>query len=456
MALVALAVLAFATCMGAYLGNWVVPAIVIALYGPALWMIREGYVWVRWLIATASMALGLWGLVLGVGDLVISFADAEAMLNFAAAAFLVVIGATLYASEAIRELGELRRNPGHLADWEAVSVAAEKASSAPIDSVDLKDVFSRGRWGHLAATTVLVASAIAWVVFLAFTMWMWHTGADALTQTVHGMQGSRSGLMSLIWLLTFLMLAGLVPTYLLLGYVALFIAPFLLSMPVALPLAIHWRRPAHFLILRPFNRRTLSLNLRRIVCNEVAPLGHCYTLADADISIPPMSRLPILYGQLTFFTFRQRKIISPFHLTALSTAMKQRLRRNINWAVSRTKLFPVASVDAAWQACVRRLVGECHGVVMDLSGISDNIRWELDLLKSTCAVERTVFLVATEQAPAAKAALDQIFGNSPPLITYGQGGLDKPGVLIARLADILGRFAPVIGPRSKSAEDSVT
>lgn len=437
LALVAVATLALAASMGLYLGEWVPAAILTSLFAPFLWLIREGHVWARRILTAACASLGLWGLVTGVAELVISFADEQSLLNFSAAALLLIIAASLHASEALRELGELRRNHGLPADWESVSHAAGDAPGAPIQSAASGDAIGRGRWGNIVSMTVLVSGGIAWVVFILASVWLWQSGIDALSQTARGMQASRSGLTSLLWLMAFLMLAGFVPAYLLLGYVALFLAPFVLSMPLALPLAIRWRQPARFLILRPFNRRALSRDLQRILREEVAPLGHCYTLADADIRIPPLRRLPLLYGQLTFFTFQQRKIVTPRHLAALSAAMQHRLRRNINWAVSRNKLFPVASVDAAWQACVRRMVGECHGVVMDLSGISDNIRWELELLRDTGAVSKTVFLVGQAHAQAARAALTRIFDEPPPLVTYGHAGLDAPGALTERLHLVL-------------------
>ena len=437
--LVVAATLAIAASMGVYIGQWTPPALFIALFAPFLWLIHRGHAWARRLIAAACAALGLWGTVHGVGELVISFADVQSLLNFSASALLLVIAGSLHASEALRELGELRRNRGRADDWKSVSHAAVPADSTPIDPPERKAILRHARWGHLASISVLVTGGIAWLLFVASTVWLWQIGMEALTQAAHGMQSSRSGITGLIWLLAFLVIAGFVPVYLLLGYLTLFLTPFILSMPIALPLAMRWRQPARFLILRPFNRRALSRDLTRILRDEVAPLGHCYTLADADIRIPPLQRLPLLYGQLTFFTFRQRKIVTPRHLTALSAAMKQRLRRNINWAVSRNKLFPVASMDAAWQACVERMVGECHGVVMDLSGISENIRWELELLRDTGAVSKTVLLVGQAQVEVARTALTRIFGEPPSLVTYGPGGLDAPGTLTERLRFVLKR-----------------
>jgi hypothetical protein len=151
-------------------------------------------------------------------------------------------------------------------------------------------------------------------------------------------------------------------------------------------------------------------------------------------------RLPVLLGQLSFFVFRQRKLVVPKDISKLTRAMKRRLLRNFNWCVSQDKVFPVACVDAGWRACVTRLVAECDCVVMDLSGLSESILWELELLKRAQALERTVFLVAAEQYCDVQAVLDRLLngaGTVPQLLSYDAHGLLKSQALAAAATNAL-------------------
>ena len=95
--------------------------------------------------------------------------------------------------------------------------------------------------------------------------------------------------------------------------------------------------------------------------------------------------------------------------------MGRRRLRTFNWCLSRDKVFPVACIDAGWRVGVTRLVAECDCVVMDLSGMSQNIIWELELLGREGAFGKTVFLVEESQAVTVQAALDSILGDECPL-----------------------------------------
>jgi hypothetical protein len=99
----------------------------------------------------------------------------------------------------------------------------------------------------------------------------------------------------------------------------------------------------------------------------------------------------------TLTELQQRKISSPRHLKKLLKSIHARRRRNINWAVSRDKIFPVGCEDAGWQACVKDLVAESECVIMCLSGMSRNLLWEVNFLQTSGAVHRTIFLVQDDQ-----------------------------------------------------------
>jgi hypothetical protein len=152
-------------------------------------------------------------------------------------------------------------------------------------------------------------------------------------------------------------------------------------------------------------------------------------------------RVPLLLGQLSFFNFRLRKIRRPKHIDKLVLAMRKRARRNLNWCFSRTKLFPVTCCDAGWRACVARLVQVVDIIVVDLSSITGNIVWELELLRDTGALPRTVFVVQESQSAEAQDGISQVLGASQvtPLLSYGPGLASTGVVANMRIMDVLCR-----------------
>ena len=294
------------------------------------------------------------------------------------------------------------------------------------------------RWGTVGGWTSTGAAALAWIIFLVAAVWLWRKGLQDLG-SVKRAQSSNNPFAALMVIAYVATVVGHVG-YLVAAFLLLFVAALLAVLPIALPLALKWKQPLRFLILRPFNRSQISRTLRQILRRELAPMGHCYTLADADIRVPLWLRLPLVMGQLSFFAFRQRKIAAPKDISKLARAMDRRVLRNFNWCVSRDKVFPIACVDAGWRACVTRLVAECDGVVMDLSGMSENILWELELLKRAQALERTVFLVEGDQYTVVKTALDRLLGGAsaaPQLLGYSARGLFDGYSLAAAVTNAL-------------------
>src|SRR5262245_48966171 len=68
-------------------------------------------------------------------------------------------------------------------------------------------------------------------------------------------------------------------------YVALYVLPFVLTLPASAPIIALWHAPPRALLLRPFNRGPLSRALKRLVRRDVARYAHVYTLSDADINV---------------------------------------------------------------------------------------------------------------------------------------------------------------------------
>jgi hypothetical protein len=267
---------------------------------------------------------------------------------------------------------------------------------------------------------------------LAVTLWLFSIAP--------GLRISGEGILGFAAIFTSTLVAGMIFIYIVVAYLLLFVVPFLTPLPIALPLTFTWKRPARFLVLRPFNRGHASRALRRILRRQIAPLGHCYTLADADIRVPLWVRLPLVFGQLSFFLFRRRKIVVPKDISKLARSMGRRWLRNLNWCLSQEKVFPVACIDAGWRACVSRLVAECDCIVMDLSGMSQNILWGLELIKRERAFGRTVFLVEESQNVTLQATLNRLLGAEcaiPRLHPYSMRGKFSDDALTAAAIDAL-------------------
>lgn len=408
--------------------RWV-PLVLIATVGPGLWFIARGHGWARWTLSAGFLALGLLCTAIGLVLLFFDFTTSQEPLSIIQTWMVIVVAllfitaaAVLFVSDALDELCGGRRFLSGPGEWDAVS-APEPTAILPTIRVlpDQAQLWFLQRWGTAGGWVSTVAAAMAWIVFLVVAVWLWRKGLQDLEATK-----PTGSLLDPLRALAYPSTAVGYVSKLIAAFLALFVAALFAVLPVALPLALRWKHPARFLILRPFNRSHISRALRRILSRDVAPLGHCYTLADADIRVALWLRLPLLLGQLSFFVFRQRKIAAPKDIPKLVRAMDRRVLRNFNWCVSRDKIFPIGCVDAGWRACVTRLVAECDGVVMDLSGMSENILWELELLNRTRALERTLFLVEAEQYDAAKTALNPLLGPAgaaSQLIGYSGGEL---------------------------------
>lgn len=227
--------------------------------------------------------------------------------------------------------------------------------------------------------------------------------------------------------------------FVVLGYLILFVFPFLFTMPFVLPFALSWHDPVRFLILRPFNKEHITTGLARFLRKEFSPFGHCYTLSDRNVRVPLHVRIPLFLGQLSFFNFRARKIRRPLHIEKVALGMQERVRRNVNWCFSRTKLFPISCCDPGWRACVVRLVSEVDVIVADLSSITEGIVWELELLRDTGALTKTVFVVEESRATTALEGIAKVMGpyRAIPVLPYGEGVASSQGVARSSIMQIL-------------------
>ncbi|MBK7434797.1 MAG: hypothetical protein IPI66_13490 [Chitinophagaceae bacterium] len=94
----------------------------------------------------------------------------------------------------------------------------------------------------------------------------------------------------------------------LLVYGTFFVIPFLLCLPVVLPLAIKQKNVSRIIVFRKFNNEESKKALSRIIRSGLANYGHVFTLSDSKFKVKWYVRIPVFMGQLSLFNFRQRNI----------------------------------------------------------------------------------------------------------------------------------------------------
>ena len=208
-------------------------------------------------------------------------------------------------------------------------------------------------------------------------------------------------------------------------YGALYVLPFVLTLPASSPIIALWHAPPRALLLRPFNRGPLSRPLKRLVRRDVAPYAHVYTLSDADINVPWYVRIPFLLGQLALFSFRMRTIRDARHIARIERATERTWLRNINWCMASGKIFPVATTDAHWREVVDCLLNRASIVIIDVSDLGDNVAWEIERARRLGAERRVFYLMSSEPADRSRHALAQALGPEAAanrLFRYGKDG----------------------------------
>jgi hypothetical protein len=173
--------------------------------------------------------------------------------------------------------------------------------------------------------------------------------------------------------------------------------PGFFSFILALPISILWRSPVQILVLRKFHKGDASRSLKKAIRKYIAPIGHTYSLADENIEIPWYIRLPVVFTQLAFLHFRLRKIKTKRHINRLLAAVEVKFARNVNWMVSRSKIFPIHCSDNSWKSCVSKMMWKFDVILVDVSELSKNIIWEIKYAKDQGLLEKNLFLTTVEK-----------------------------------------------------------
>jgi hypothetical protein len=233
--------------------------------------------------------------------------------------------------------------------------------------------------GRIIPGLSILVATIACVMLVCLILAIIFTGSGPQQTGVLDLIENLAGAMAL-----FFMLIVAVITYLFL--------PGLIAIILALPAALTWRQPRRMLVLRSFGRDDGSRELRKTLRQVVSPHGHIYTLADRDITVPWYIRYPVVFTQLAFLYFRERRLNSPESVERHLAHMDVIWARNLNWVVSRAKTFPLRCSEQRWQSVVQALSGKVDAILVDVSRPSQNLLWEVHECVARGLVERTIFL----------------------------------------------------------------
>ncbi|WP_121809497.1 hypothetical protein [Mucilaginibacter kameinonensis] len=224
-------------------------------------------------------------------------------------------------------------------------------------------------------------------------------------------------------------------------YAVFFVVPFLISLPVVLPLALRHQNIARIVVFRKFNHPASSRALRRIIRYDLSPFGHLFTLSDSRLKIKWYIRIPFFIGQFGLFHFQQRIIKTQVHLQRLETRLRHTTWLNINWLLSSQKLFAVKTVDALWRDAAQILLNNCSLVIFDISQPTDAMGWEVQ--EATLLVSQRSFifiasLYAKEVATQWKEHLDHSENHDIPLFFYDKRGrLEQPAEFRQKVAEVI-------------------
>jgi len=167
------------------------------------------------------------------------------------------------------------------------------------------------------------------------------------------------------------------PIVILLVYGTFFVIPFLLCLPLVLPLAIRQQNLARIVVLRKVNGRMCKKALPRVFRSQLDYYGHVYTLSDSKFRIKWWVRIPVFLGQFGLFHFRQRNIVKEQQLKFFRRKLNDYTWLNINWLLSRSKVFPVKTSDVIWKKTAAVLLDRNDLVLFDISYDSDALDWEI-------------------------------------------------------------------------------
>ncbi|WP_431213624.1 hypothetical protein ACQ86N_01540 [Puia sp. P3] len=234
-------------------------------------------------------------------------------------------------------------------------------------------------------------------------------------------------------------------------YGSFFVVPFLLCLPVILPLALRNKNVDQIIVFRKFNNKASGRAIRKIIRSYVSNYGHVFTLSDSNFKVKWWIRIPLMLGQTSFFHFRQRIIRDASGLAALARKLQDKAWLNINWLLSSGKIFSVRTSDEYWHDTAELLLKDSRLVIFDILSLTSALEWEIEMTKSH-GLEQHIILIAAKDNEAVVNEWKRKYdtpddGYSIPVFYYDASGrLQDSAGLEQTVAEILAKDRPESQP----------
>ena len=443
--------------------NWINPLLFLYFSVPLLfvipilyYLVLRGNKWACWVFAIIALMIGFSFLISSITNFLVEkdsifFLEGyffEIFIHFVLSLAQLTVSFTLIFSESVGDFFDFKNRRIIENKWNEYTKTKKNIKAHRAHRVfDRNKLYfnlkQRQKIGRLIPKTTVFFIILGWIMFCIY---LYYKADEVHNEFVAELLQSKAFSQNNPWGAIGLMIGNSVKKIyeitkvIIIGYLFLFVFPAVITLPVLIPLAFLWRKPANFLLLRPFNRSWVSKKLRDIIQSELGSLGHCYTLADLKIRVPLYIRVPFLFGQVSMFNFRIRKIRRPKHINRLIHSMNRIVIRNLNWYLSLYKIFPVACSNSGWRACVEHLAEKMDFIVIDISGISTNIIWEIELLKNIGAINRSIFLVHQSEKLKSEEVFVNLFkqeNHNPILLTYSTSDSSKLGIIQSAAVNII-------------------
>ena len=205
-------------------------------------------------------------------------------------------------------------------------------------------------------------------------------------------------------------------------YLSLFVLPFLFSLPLIIPFAKKSKSIHRIVVFRKFHtisNKTLKKTLRSSIGN----FGHVFTLSDTHFKEKWYVRIPIIYGHLSFFHFRNRTIRKSKHLDKLSRKLKNRSWLTVNWLLSKSKVFAIKTNDEFWKDTAQLLVKDTSIIVIEISEVTESLVWEMEMISKQGLANRTILMANEKYKDIAldwKKQFDATNQNDTPLLLFSK------------------------------------
>ncbi len=211
-----------------------------------------------------------------------------------------------------------------------------------------------------------------------------------------------------------------------------------------------WYRahPLRVLLLRKFNDRRLGKTYRRLVREELQPLGHVIALADKHVQRPASAWLAsqfiiatssfagAIWVVLTFpvtliLRFFDRTRWGPAFVASardfrlLAHRLYDRLELNVETSIV-ANAYLVRTSDAWWKLVVELMMRSADVIILDVSNVTQGTAWEIETIERLELWGRVVCIARDDSAAAATSSAGNISNDAartlPPVFPYASYG----------------------------------